>query len=48
MTTGDSGGSCVTQGDGARGGEGVRMGGKGAVVPVASWGLLALVVRGKC
>jgi hypothetical protein len=48
MTTGDGGGSCATLGGGTGSGVGVGMGGRGAVAPVASLGLAALVVRGKC
>jgi hypothetical protein len=48
MITGDNGGSQVTLSDGAGSREGVRMGGRGTVAPVASWGVAALVVRGKC
>jgi hypothetical protein len=47
MTTGDGEGSCMTLGGGAGSREGVRMGGQGTVAPVTSWGLAALVVRGK-
>jgi hypothetical protein len=48
MTTGDGEGSCVTLCGGAGSREGVRMGGQGAVAPVASWRLGASVVSRKC
>jgi hypothetical protein len=48
MTTRDGGGSHLILAGGAGSGGGVEMGGQGAVAPVASWGLAASVVKGKC
>jgi hypothetical protein len=48
MTTGDGGGSYMILDSGAGSREGVRMGGRGTVAPVTSWGLGALVMNGKC
>ncbi len=48
MTVEAGGGSHVILGGGAESRAGVGMGGQGAVSPVASWGLVASAVRGKC